>query len=300
MKSERRHELQHNQLADSLAATATQVKPYARLIGGLFVLLAVLGVAYAYVNTKNEEQASAGWDQYFEAVSVGDRGQLATVADRFAGTSVAPWARIAAADIALIEGSATLFQDKAKARDLLRQAVDNYQTVLNDPRDEMLKQRALFGLGRAHESLATVEDLDKAREDYKKLIASYPQGVYKQAAEGRLADIDKNSTKEFYDWFAKYEPVKSAAPTGKSPEFIEENLERDIKLPTSLDDIDLGIPSTSDSPTSPAATGDRYQDDVELPSTSADDSKTSAETPASPAESQTPPPADPSSNQPEK
>ena len=242
MKSERRHELQHNQLADALGQTAGRVKPYLRLVGGLVVLFAVVGIAYAYITGKEGQRAATGWDEYFEAVNSGDREHLTSISERFAGTSVAPWARIVAADMALMEGCGTLFKNKANARDLLRQAVDSYQTVLNDPRDEMLRQRALFGLGRAHESLATLDDLNKAREDYKKLVKGWPEGVYTPVAKARLADLDKNSTKEFYDWFAKYEPVTAAPPSGKSPEFIEENLEGDIKLPSALDDLDLGDP----------------------------------------------------------
>lgn len=265
MKSERRHELQHNYLADAMAEVVAKIKPYARLIGGVAVLLLVLSVAYAYVTGKSSEKSAVGWDEYFEAVNANDRERLTELAERYAGTSVAPWARIVAADMGLSEGCAGLFSQKAKARELLRQAVNNYQTVFGESTDETLKQRALYGLGRGHESLATLEDLTKARDDYKKLLQGWPEGVYAVAAKERLADLERNSTKEFYDWFAKHEPPKVASPSGKKPDFIEDSLDGDIKLPSAFDDLDAGEPKDDDG-----------LDEVELPEFPGLDSKPNA------------------------
>lgn len=245
MKSERRHELQHNQLADALAEASVKVKPYSRTIGGVAVILCVLLLAYTYVSGKGAQKSAVGWDEYFEAVNANDRERLTEVAEKYAGTSVAPWARIVAADMGLSEGCSSLFNQKAKAREMLRQAVNNYQTVFGEATDDTLKQRALYGLGRGHEALASVEDLKKAREDYKKLLEGWPEGVYSVAAKQRLDDLERSSTKEFYDWFAKHEPPKAASPSGKKPEFLEDALDSDVKLPTALDELDLGDPKSS-------------------------------------------------------
>ena len=263
MKSDRRHQLQHNQLADAIGDWTVKLKPYARLIGGLIVLLVVAVVAYGYVTARNQEQIVIGWDEYLEAFDSQDRERLLQVAQKYDGTSVAPVARIAAADLALSEGCQRLFRNKANARDTLGQAVDNYQTVLRIAQDEVYKQRALFGLGRAHEALGSLEDLNKAREDYKKLIADFPKGVYRETAETRLADIDRSSTKEFYDWFAKYQPPMQSSPSGKKPEFLEETLDGDLKGPTMLDELNLGSPKTE--------SAEQGLDDLDLPSTTEGD-----------------------------
>ena len=256
MKSDRRHELQHNQLADTLGEVVQKTKPYARLIGGLVVLLIVLGVAYAYVSGKGGQRVASGWDEYFEALESEDRDRLTEVAEKYAGTSVAAWARVVAADMALSQGCASALSNKTQARDLLRQAVNNYQTVLGEAGDDTLKQRALFGLARGHESLATLEDLNKARDDYKKLVEDWPQGVYAEAAKERLKDLERRSTKEFYDWFAKHEPPAKTGLSGKRPDFLENSLDQDIKLPSAIDDLKLD---------GPALEGEKKSDDLELP-----------------------------------
>lgn len=257
MKSERRHELQHNALADTIGDWTVKLKPFARMIAGAVVLLFVLGIAVAWVTGQSERKVAEGWDEYYDAVNSADRTRLTEIAEKFAGTSVAPWARIVAADIALNEGTGQLFSNKTQGRELLRQAVDNYQTVFAEGFDETLKQRALFGLGRAHESLAGLEDLEKARSDYKKLAEGWPAGVYSAAAKGRLADLERSSTKQFYDWFAKYEPPKASSPSGKRPEFIEESLDKtDVELPSALDDLKVDGPKIKT---------DAGPDDIELP-----------------------------------
>jgi tetratricopeptide (TPR) repeat protein len=272
MKSDRRHELQHNQLADAVEQWIEKARPYSRLLVGLVVLLAAVAVTFSYVSGKGKERISAGWDEYFEAVNGGDRVRLGEIAEKYAGTPVAPWARVVSADLALAEGCAKLFNEKAEARELLQHAVDNYQSVLSDDSDSALKQRALFGLGRAHEALGSLENLTKAREDYQKLITDFPDGIYTVAAKNRLADLDRTSTKQFYDWFAKYEPPRAKSALGKKPEFLEQSLDStDLKLPSAVDDFD---------PTKPRKEGDapaEGSDDLVLPDEPAE---TAPETPA--------------------
>lgn len=281
MKSERRHELQHNVLADAVGDWATRLQPYGRMITGFVVLLVVLVLVITWVSGNSARRVADGWDEYFDAVNNLDRPRLTEIAETYAGTSVAPWARIVAADIALNEGISQLFSNKTQGRELLRQAVDNYQTVLKTGDDATIKQRALYGLGRAHESLAGVEDLEKARSEYEQLIQGWPAGVFTTAAKDRLADLEQKSTKKFYDWFAKYEPPKAASPSGKRPEFIEESLNKtDVELPSALDDLKIDGPKIK---------GDSGLNDIELPEV--ESAPGSAAEPASPAPAATEPEA---------
>ncbi len=283
MKSERRHELQHNQLADTLGRWVVKLKPHAQLIAGVVVLLLVLGLAYAYVNGKSEASAAAGWDQYFEALDANDRGRLTEITEKFPGTSVAIWSRVVAADMALSDGCLALFSNKAEGRDLLRQAINNYQTVLNETTDDTLTQRALYGLGRGHEALASLDDLKKARADYQKLFDGWPDGVYAEVAKQRLRDLARPATKEFYDWFARHEPPAKVSPSGKKPEFLEESLNQDIRLPSAFDDLRID---------GPALKGDEPAEEPLLPGDAPSETK-SQEPPAEAAPpTEAPPPAE--------
>lgn len=265
MKSERRHELQHNALADAIGDWTVRLQPYTRLITGLLVLVVVLGVAATWVSGSSQRKAAEGWDEYFDAVNSLDRSRLIEISEKYAGTSVAPWARIVAADLALNEGVQKLFSNKTQGRELLRQAVDNYQTLVSRRGDATLEQRALYGLGRAHESLAGVEDLQKARDDYQQLLEGWPTGVYAAAAKRRLADLNETPTKKFYDWFAKYEPPKTSSPSGKQPKFLEESLDKtDVDLPSALDDVKVDGPKLKGDSKADEKS-DSGPDDIELP-----------------------------------
>ncbi len=62
MKAERRHELQHNELADWLAATAERLRPYSRAILGVTIAAVVLLLAY-YLITSRRKKAVGGLGQ---------------------------------------------------------------------------------------------------------------------------------------------------------------------------------------------------------------------------------------------
>ena len=57
--------------------------------------------------------------------------------------------------------------------------------------------------------------LDKAKEEYERLKTKWPTGVYVAVANQRLDDLNKQSTKEFYDWFVVNEPKPSISGLGE-------------------------------------------------------------------------------------
>ena len=131
-----------------------------------------------------------------------------------------------------------LFEDRADGEEALKDALDAYQYVLDHaPRGSLLVERATYGLG---ESLESQNDLSKAKAQYEAVVANWPDGAYSTQAKQRLADLEKASTKQFYDWFAKQEPKRKtpdADATGGKPPFdaskIEEHpFEPQIKLST--------------------------------------------------------------------
>ena len=167
-------------------------------------------------------------------------------------------------DLQLGDGTNRLFDNKLDARNLLQKAVDRYQTVLSESREADVRQRALWGLGRAHESQG---ELEKAAEDYGKLVKQWPQGVFSDAAAHRQKEIEKLSIREFYDWFAKAEP--------KRPETNRPGFSRD-----SLEEFDLGTPGSGDFLKQPAGEfpkpGPVEEGATETPATDAPESETPA------------------------
>ena len=73
MKSERRHELQHNELADWLAKTAEAIRPHqnAILAGLVTVLIVVLG--YTWWSRTSDARTTEAWDQVSAVIESGKR-----------------------------------------------------------------------------------------------------------------------------------------------------------------------------------------------------------------------------------
>jgi hypothetical protein len=239
MKTERRHELKTNQLADSLARWIEAVKPYSRAGLALVVAAVVLVFAWGYLSAQNTRRDADGWQEYFEAFNSRDLlDTLSETSERYAGTPAGQWSRLVLADIQLDDGTNRLFIEKKTAREELHQAAEKYESILIETRQPMQLQRATFGLARAHETMGM---LDKAREEYRSIEKQWPDSPYVQVAQKRAKDLDQLGTKEFYDWFAKYEPPrpmsKEPGTPGAKPSFLDDS---------SLDDKGLTLPSVID------------------------------------------------------
>src|SRR5262245_25168883 len=108
MKTERRHELQTNALAQNLAHWIEAAKPYSK--AGLAVLVAVLvGLfSWGFISAQNNRRASDGWNQLYKAMSMSKpdpRDDLADLAEQYAGTNVGEAARLMMADFDLTDGT---------------------------------------------------------------------------------------------------------------------------------------------------------------------------------------------------
>src|SRR5262245_3316954 len=67
MKTERRHELKHNELADWLGKSIETVEHnYRPILGGVVVLGLVVG-AFLYLRSESGHKRAEGWNQYFQA-----------------------------------------------------------------------------------------------------------------------------------------------------------------------------------------------------------------------------------------
>ena len=194
MKAERRHELQHNEVADWVAATFERVKPYSRAIVAVGVAGAVLLIAYIVLSGRSEKKRSVAWNDYYQAIQAESKdvaNDLETVAQEHSGVPAGLWAEVALADLKLGEGIDSLFREKQPAQSKLRSAIQHYQHVLEVADDALLVARARYGLARAYESLGR---LDEARGVYQQIVDSSGTNAYRSVAKERLKDLKRSAT----------------------------------------------------------------------------------------------------------
>jgi hypothetical protein len=207
MKSEERHKLQQNELADYLAKAMERTKPYQNaILGGIILILVVILLVHWWNGKSATEQEVADAEIYRTlsvAMTTGDPTDLVAVADKYPDSPLALSGALTAADIYLNDACNLLFVNKLKANSDLESAVTLYTKLLPNVRDPFLKAKATFGLARAEECQ---NQLPKAKTHYQEIVSKWPDGPYGVLASRRLADIERPATKEMYDKFANYNP----------------------------------------------------------------------------------------------
>ncbi len=238
MKTERRHELQTNELAVWLTKWIEKVKPYSKGFIGVLIIAGVVGLASYMVNSRQAASRSEAWTEYFVASGTGDAEKFREVGETYAGTTAAMWALQSAGDNALVFGARQLFRDRDAANEQLETARDAFQKVVDQvdgvqmtaEAREMLKQRALFGLGQALESLG---EFTEAEQQYQRIVDEFSaDAVAVGLAERRLDALKQQSTREWYAWLAQQKPAEN--PIG-TPGLFD-------SLPELPDKADLNLP----------------------------------------------------------
>ena len=204
MKTERKQELQQNALVELLGTQGSAIKPYLKAIIGGFLLAIALIFAFNSMRANQKKRLTSGWNEYFQAVSEVDIEGLREISENYRDTEAGAWALQSAGDIGLATGSRMMFSDRVSGLEFLQSAKEDYQSAFNMAKSDMLKERSLIGLAQSQESLNEFED---AAGSYKKLIKSYPESPLADSAKEYLAQLEKPSTKEFYDWFFAQNPV---------------------------------------------------------------------------------------------
>ena len=211
MKTERRHELQTNELADWLSGSIENAKPYSRaIVGILLAVVVIIGTSW-FISSRSAEKRAAGWNDFFEGYLAGNSTDLRETAEAHPESPAGLWARLLLADEELDQGIRLLFSERGSARDQLEKAIADYAAVSDAADDPLLQQRAVFGTAKAQEALG---DLNKARQAYQMLVNQWPDSPFAMLAQARLTDLERQSTKDFYQWFAEWKPpvVKEQPP----------------------------------------------------------------------------------------
>ena len=259
MKSQHRHELETNWLAQHTATFIERWRPYVPTIVGVLVAAAVLLFGYSFISTSTSQRESEAWNTYNQAVSgmIPNLPQLREAAAEYPDSPMQQWADITWADGQVWMASRAFIQNRRAAMEALNFAEGMYMSLLAESDDRRLANRAHYGLGRVFELRG---DLDRAREEYLKV-----DGDFKPLAEHRAEELAKTKVKETYEWLATAEAPRRTAPAGpgtpgQRPEFSA----GDLDLPggtgatpgaeATMDDLfkGLGMPAL------PAQSEDRY------------------------------------------
>lgn len=275
MKTQRRHELQTNILADYIGKHLQQIKPYARhiTIGTLLVFVAIL--AGLYLSNESAKKRGAGWSDYLKAFAVADADTLEEVATIHEGSTAGLWARLSAGEINVIEGTDRLFRDREEAEKTLKDARKQFRAVEKDAGGNAeLLERARFGLAQVHESLSEVKE---AREYYGGVAESSPDSALGKLAKLRFDRLSDKSVERWYHWFERQEPAPppEQADLSLSGSGLPKGLGSGV--PKGLGGINLDAPLTTD-PLG-KATVDPMSTDTKEPPVTVDDAGTAAPDP---------------------
>jgi hypothetical protein len=206
MKSERRHELQHNELADWIFTTGQNIKPYQNAILAAVVALIVAVGAYSWWSRSSATKAAEAWAEVTNGLQSDNPDMLASVAETNPNSNVGFVASVALADVYLAKGCDARMVDKAASQKALSSAIKAYTAILEQCKTPSLRERATFGVARAFETQC---DLEAALKRYEEIVNNWPEGTYAAAAKQRLHDLHQHDTKKMYDDLHNYEPKPS-------------------------------------------------------------------------------------------
>ena len=213
MKRERRHELQHNDLAEWMIKAYERVVPYRNMVLGTSLLVFVLAIALWFWRSHSFAQAAEAWNSLgipvFQPQFAAEQtiGVMQHTAQTNPGMAAAEWAEVFAGDSALMVGTNKVLTDKKIGIEYLSQAQKLYTDALATITIPAAREQAMFGKARAMESLIQNKtQLDEAVAAYQELKKSFPLGMFQAIADQRIEQLQKKETLKFYEKLAQYSP----------------------------------------------------------------------------------------------
>ena len=243
MKTERRHDLETNDLARMTAEGIEKVKPFgSQLFGTALVIVGIL-ILLSMWGTASDSKEAAAWTDYALALDSTDQDllKLQSVAEdeEHAGSAMQEWAYITWADRQTALASYQYLRNREDATDRLERVEQVYENLEKGSASDLIVNRARFGLGRVYEMQNRLEE---AQEKFDAV-----QGNFALIARSRSENLLKPEVQEACNWLASAELPKAQATgaTGDKPLF-------DVNLPgsdepksRSLEDI-LGFAGDED------------------------------------------------------
>jgi len=210
MKSERRHDLETNELVVWL----DKFRPYTGQATAVVAVLVALLAIRSIWNSDLDARETAAWDAYAMAQDSNDPElmKVLEVADNnaYASTSMPEWANVTWADRQLLLAGRAYLADRNAALSRLEKVEGIYSTLAQGASDNEVQNRAQFGLARVYE---LQNKLDEAKKAYGKV-----QGDLLTVAAERAAQLDLPEVQEACAWLATAELPKRAtagSPSGR-------------------------------------------------------------------------------------
>ncbi len=206
MKSERRHELQQNELADRLTHTIEWCKANGQLILGSLIGVAIIGIGIAYYTSISRKNNQTRWNAYYEAQSESDADtivdSLEAVATEHEGSPTENWALLSAANRLLDSGMQAVFSNPTQAKEDLDKAIAHYNQLLDPKRNnspsELIVREATFGLAQAYEG---TNQFEQAIAQYKE-VAKWEDSAMANTSAERAKYLSNPSIQEWAVWYA--------------------------------------------------------------------------------------------------
>ena len=242
MSSERRHQLEHNELAVWLFKVNKSIEPYSKQIAILVSLSIVALLAWSFLSSEEVAKRSDATLQLIQASGSGDAVMLGQVAESYQGTASGSWAKLYEGQALVSQGIQTIFTDRTGAEELLQQAEDVLLSAVNSSTETLLVSRGHYGIAQAREALGEVE---KAIESYNQVIQVNESEAMVKRAEARIEALERPESQAFLAWFSEQDfspPDPSLPPTLPGGNTLPEMPE--IGLPT----LDLGVDGETTTP----------------------------------------------------
>ena len=246
MKSERRHDLETNQLAIHVKDWIDHVKPHLGMALGIVAAVAAAIALWSVWQGTSSARVGEAWDAYTLASYSSDPELMAMkrVADNedYAGTAVPEWAYLAWCDRQLLLASQSYFIDRSSSQSRLKKIRGIFDSLATGGQDARVQDRAHYGLAQV---LEMQDKIDEALQEYARV-----KGDLQALAKSRIEQLEGDDAKETYKWLASAELPKRppADPASISP----------ASRPT----FDAEVPAAS--PNAPAATDSRTLEEVLL------------------------------------
>jgi hypothetical protein len=281
MKSEHRHELKTNELGQLAQRMMPFLEKNGTRILVIFSAVAFVSAITIYWVRSSRATTYVGWARVAAARSAED---FANVADDFPGSKVAAWARLNEAERHLQNGIRLMFTDRAAGVSDLSQARSTLEELLAERGiPDQVREGARFRLARCLES-EIGENTDAAIDAYEQLLQEYPESMYKESAETRVAALRTQEAKNFYAWFQKQNPKPPDIEKPNDGAASEDAATGDVNPSLDVEEVEVEVEDAKES--------DALESSSEDEAAAAADDDSSAQDSADEKQGPTLPPAD--------
>lgn len=229
MKSERRHDLETNELAVRMRDCVDRLTPYAGQIALVIAGLIILAYIATSIGGASKVREQEAWDEFTLASYSTDPElnsmKLLAENEDFKSTAVPEWAFLAWANRQVLIASQTYLTDRPNTTKRLESVQKILQNLADGASNQQVQERARFGLAQVSEMLGNVDD---AKAAYGRV-----KGDLSALAKDRLEELENPEVAKACEWLATAElPKQESASTTGATNGTKPNFEADVPAAT--------------------------------------------------------------------